>query len=83
MKNLYVGYVIREHEQPSLINEYLECESVDDYVDTVVEMIRGCQEVEDHDAEDIIVQKLINHDFDIETDDDFDGDYLVQILVRV
>ena len=74
----FEGYVIVENEQPSLINEPMKCSSVDEYVKTVVELIRGCQEVHDHEGEDAVVQKLLAHDFEVNTEDNY-----TEIFVRV
>lgn len=83
MKKSYAGYVISENEQPNLINEDMEFDSLDEYVNTIVKLIRDCQETDDHESEDIVVQKLLAHDFELETDPEDEDGYYVHVLVKV
>ncbi len=78
----YDGYVVTQNEQPEYLSEPMICESVEDYVDRIVWLLNDVAEPNDREAEDIIIQKLLAHEFETETVTE-DGDEYVTLYVRV
>lgn len=78
----YDGYVIAENEEPEYLSEPMPCNSAQEYADTVIALMQDAWEPDDHDAEDVICQKLVNRDYTVEYFTEDDVEYAT-VYVRV
>lgn len=82
MNTKYDAYVIYadENRQPEpLVNECMECDSVEEFVETIATLITDTIGI---DNDDPVVEKLYNHDYETELDSDGEDNY-IHVIVRV
>lgn len=75
----YVVYTDESRQPEPLVNEYMECDSVEEFVETIATLISDCTNV---DADDPVLEKLYNHDYETELDCDGEENY-IHVIVRV
>ena len=74
------GYVVRENEQPNVLSDYLDCDSVEEYVDTIISLIiDSTDNISQED--DMVLQKLHDREYEVELDCDGEEEYII-VTVR-
>ena len=75
----YVYFADVNCQPEPLVNEYMDCDSVEEFVETVATLIADCT---DTDPDEPVLEKLFNKDYETELDSDGEEDY-IHVIVRI